>query len=185
MLKLKADRLLKHNIDALLKARGQTRHDLAFYCRRSDAWLSKIMDAEEDRNIQLEYLDRIADFFGIATYQLFQPGISPLTERRSGLDRRAGRDRRISAAVPTSQRPGDVDLMDLIRALTREGRERAIQIVGEILNDEIQHLRTRPASPAGANRTAGNAESVHAPSREKTGKDDATTRTARRRRTSS
>ena len=97
----------------------------------------------------LKYLDRIADFFGIATYQLLQPGISPLTERRSGLDRRLGRDRRISHAIPLSQRPGDVDLMDVIRALSREGRERAIAMVADILNDETQHLRTRTPPVAG------------------------------------
>lgn len=168
MLKLKADRLLKHNIDSLLKARGQTRHELALYCRRSDAWLSKIMSGDEsggDRNVPLKYLDRIADFFGVATYQLFQPGISPLTERRLVHERRSGRDRRISNAVPVSQRPGDVDLMDIIRALSRSGRERGIQILGDILNDEIQHLRTRPASHADPDRTADSGGSSPSPSR--------------------
>jgi hypothetical protein len=97
---MKASHLLKHNIDTLLLARHQTRHDLAQWCRRSDAWLSKIMsdsaENQQGRNVPLKYLDRIADFFGIATYQLFQPGISPLTERRSGRDRRTGLDRRVS-----------------------------------------------------------------------------------------
>jgi hypothetical protein len=94
-MQLRAGNLFKHNVDALLKRRGQTRHDLAMWCRRSDAWLSKIL-GQDDRNLPLKYLDRIADFFGLAAYQLFQPGITPLTERRSNADRRTGRDRRIA-----------------------------------------------------------------------------------------
>lgn len=96
---MKASYLFKKNIETLLQARGQTRHDLAFYCRRTDAWLSKIL-GKDDRNLPMKYLDRIADFFGIATYQLFQPGISPLTERRKG-DRRRVADRRVSRLVDT------------------------------------------------------------------------------------
>jgi hypothetical protein len=160
---LKAHELLKHNIDALLRARGQTRPELARWCRRSRSWLDKAF-SEERREIPLKYLDRIADFFGIATYQLFQPGISPLTERRAGTERRRLRDRRMSAAMPVSQRPGDVDLMDVIRALSRDGRERAIQILGDILSDELQPLRTRAAS-AGVDdrrRESGAAESTKA-----------------------
>ncbi|MPZ20120.1 MAG: hypothetical protein GEV06_19715 [Luteitalea sp.] len=99
---MKASYLLKRNIRTLLSARGQTAHDLAVWCRKTDPWVSKILSdkppppGEKERGIPLKYLDRIADFFGIATYQLFQPGISPLTERRGGKDRRGGRDRRIS-----------------------------------------------------------------------------------------
>src|SRR3990167_6415483 len=119
---MKAEYLLKANIDTLLRARHQTRHDLALWCRRSDAWLSKIL-GKDNRNIPLEYLDRIADFFGIATYQLFQPGISPLTERRKGLDRRSGKDRRLSAmnqdvresVSSTIANLSPADVADLIR----------------------------------------------------------------------
>lgn len=92
-----ASNLLKRNIDDLLRLRGYTHKDLAQWCRRSESWISKIY-RHTNRGIPLKYLDRIADFFGLATYQLFQPGISPLTERRSGHDRRSGRDRRISHA---------------------------------------------------------------------------------------
>ena len=101
---MKASYLFKKNIETLLIKRGHTRHDLAFYCRRSDAWLSKIL-GNSDRNLPLKYLDRIAEFFGLAAYQLFQPGISPLTERRTGAERRAGGDRRVSgrrADLPAS-----------------------------------------------------------------------------------
>lgn len=92
---MKAVRLLSENIQALLKGRGQSQHDLAQWCRHSDVWLSYFLSGK--REIQFADLDRIADFFGIATYQLFQPGISPLTERRVK-DRRNGRDRRMGHA---------------------------------------------------------------------------------------
>ena len=93
---MKAVRVLSENIQALLRARHQSQHDLAQWCRHSDPWLSAFISGK--REIQLADLDRIADFFGIATYQLFQPGISQLTERRTHQDRRSGRDRRISHA---------------------------------------------------------------------------------------
>jgi hypothetical protein len=98
MATLRAQHLLKRNVDALLAARGQTRKELAHWCRRSESWISQIFTSP-DRNLPLKYLDRIADFFGLATYQLFAPGISPLTERRSGKDRRTGVERRVSRAA--------------------------------------------------------------------------------------
>lgn len=94
---VKANRLIKANIDALLRGRRHTRKDLAQWCHKSESWISKIYK-EERREFATADLDRIADFFGVATYQLFQPGISPLTERRSGLERRGTRDRRVGQA---------------------------------------------------------------------------------------
>ncbi len=96
---MKATLLIKHNIDTLLRARGQSRRDLAQWCYKSESWISKIFK-ETRREFSLRDVDRIADFFGIATYQLFQPGISPLTERRI-CERRRGHDRRISQAQRT------------------------------------------------------------------------------------
>lgn len=93
---MRADRVLSENIAHLLARRGQKQKDLALWCRHSEVWLSKALKGERD--IRIKDFDRIADFFGIAVYQLFQPGISPLTERRNGRDRRKGGDRRISAA---------------------------------------------------------------------------------------
>lgn len=144
-MRIKAHHLLKQNIDALLKARGQKRKELAGWCRRSEGWLSQIF-TDDDRNLPLKYLDRIAEFFGLATYQLFQPGISPLTERRSGIDRRKGKDRRISAAV-LSEQPGDVDLIHLVRALSHKGRQEAIADLVDRVNDELRRRdRTTPGS---------------------------------------
>lgn len=93
---MKAERMLAENIAALLKARGQKQKDLAVWCRHSEVWISAILALK--RVAHMKDLDRIADFFGIATYQLFQPGISRFTERRSGKDRRAARDRRVGHA---------------------------------------------------------------------------------------
>ena len=127
---MKASYLLRQNIKTILKARGQAAHDLAVWCRMDDSWISKILsDGPDDRarGIPLKHLDRIADFFGLSVYQLFQPGISPLTERRNGLDRRSGQDRRISgrrADLPTvrqlSVTPEDEALIERVHALTYE-----------------------------------------------------------------
>src|SRR5262245_57747004 len=94
---MNANQLLKHNIDALLKARRRKRKDLARWCGCSEAWISKIF-RYVDREIPLKYLDRIADFFELTPYQLFHPGLSPVTDRRSGRGRRSGKDRRVAHA---------------------------------------------------------------------------------------
>lgn len=89
---MKAAQLVAENIGSLLRARNQSQHDLALWCRHSDVWISNFLAGKRD--IPLRELDRIADFFGVATYQMFQPGISPLTERRKA-ERRKGHERRI------------------------------------------------------------------------------------------
>ena len=150
---MKATLLLKHNIDTLLKARRQTRHDLAVWCRRTDPWLSKILSDSpanhQSRSIPLKYLDRIADFFGIATYQLFQPGISPLTERRTSPDRRSGQDRRISRAFPSVTSPSDSDLLNRLRRLTPAERQK--------LDHWIDVLRLGRDGETGKDRESGRA----------------------------
>lgn len=91
---LAAPRMFSENVSALLHARNQKAKSLALWCRKSENWISKIL--KNKTQARMEDLDRIADFFGIATYQLFQPGISSITERRRAQDRRSGQDRRIS-----------------------------------------------------------------------------------------
>ncbi len=164
MRELKAVNLLKHNIDEMLHARRQKRKDLAMWCHRSEAWLSQIF-IDENRNVPLKYLDRIADFFGIATYQLLQPGISPLTERRAKT-RRSGRDRRISNAV-LSERAGDVDVMQVIRALSRGGREQAMGELMKILDRELRPPPARAGSVGGPDPTDERGGATHAPARER------------------
>src|SRR5581483_11431756 len=85
---------LRENIKSLLYGRKESQVALAFSLGKTKSWINKFLNGQ--REIQLKDLDRIADFFGIATYQLFQPGVSRLTERRSGFDRRSQKDRRIS-----------------------------------------------------------------------------------------
>lgn len=75
---MNATRILVANIAALLRARGQSQHDLARWCRKSDPWLSDFL--AEKKQTQLRNLDRIADFFGLEAYQLFQPGISVVSQ---------------------------------------------------------------------------------------------------------
>lgn len=154
---MKASALLKSNVEALLRARHQTNHDLAQWCRRSDAWLSKIL-GKDNRNVPLEYLDRIADFFGLATYQLFQPGLTGMHERRKGLDRRKGKDRRISAlnhqvresvsSVIANLTPGDVADLLRLKALGEKSRD--------LLRDEAQRLERseHQTGPRGRTRRA-------------------------------
>jgi transcriptional regulator with XRE-family HTH domain len=121
---LKAVYILKKNIDALLQARGQKRKELAQYCGRTEAWMSQIF-TKPHREIPLKYLDRIADFFGLAPYQLFQPGISPLTERRKGGDRRSGVDRRvIDVADVRAVVPSQAELEQRMRALPPDAYRR-------------------------------------------------------------
>ena len=93
ILAIRAVQLLRENIGALLAERRLKQKDLASWCGHSEAWISAFL--REEREIPVKELDRIADFFALATYQLFQPGISRSTERRHA-QRRVGRDRRVS-----------------------------------------------------------------------------------------
>ena len=139
---MKVGVLLRHNIDTLLRARGQTRHDLAFACGRTDAWLSKILSEKrtaQANGLPVKYLDKIADFFGIATYQLFQPGISPLTERRSGRDRRTGLDRRVSNAQ-RSLRPAHTPDMETVTPWERSMLKRLRAITDPETRKEAERL---------------------------------------------
>jgi len=93
---MKAQYLLRENIKALLRARKEDAINLARWLDHDKSWINKILNGH--REMQIEDFDRVADFFGIATYQLFQPGISSLTERRIGSDRRSGKERRVGHA---------------------------------------------------------------------------------------
>lgn len=93
---MKAGRRLAENVVELLERHHLTQHDLAQWCRKSDPWVSQFLRGE--RNWQLDDLDRVADCFGLQTYQLFLPGVSQRTERRSGVDRRSVKERRVGQA---------------------------------------------------------------------------------------
>lgn len=92
-LAMKSPALLRAHIADLLMIRKEDQQALARYCGHERSWINKVINGH--RELQIQDLDRIADFFGIATYQLFQPGISPISERRERKDRRQGQERRI------------------------------------------------------------------------------------------
>jgi len=118
--RLKALYLLKQNIRALLEARGQEQQALAKFCHKTDAWISQILNRPE-RGFQVQELDRMAEFFGLEPYQLFQPGISALGERRSGRERRSGMDRRLRTAREIlEQLPSYAELQQRVSALSPE-----------------------------------------------------------------
>lgn len=91
---MQATRLLAENIAALLKRRGYSQADLAQWCRHSAVWVSQFLAGK--RNVKVRDLDRMADLLGVPVFQLFQPGISSRTERRAGVDRRQGTERRVT-----------------------------------------------------------------------------------------
>jgi len=157
---MKANALLKHNILTLLRARGHEQKDLAQWCRKSESWLSQIL-SQERREFQTKDFDRIADFFGIATYQLFQPGITRFTERRSGLERRATRDRRISKALqldappPPHPMPAEWTLISKYRQLTADERVKLDGAVDLLLLTQGVEATTRRAGTRKDSRSPG------------------------------
>lgn len=165
-----ASALLRQNIKAILKARNQTAHDLAVWCRMDDSWISKILsDKQEDekaKGIPIKHLDRIASFFGAEIYELFTPGRSHLNERRSGTDRRSWRDRRLSGPA-LSEKPGDVDVLSLIRALSTAGRQRALGYLVDLVNDELRGPRNRAPAVDDSHRSAETPRAVRAQTRPK------------------
>jgi len=94
---LKALYLLKENIRALMALRHVDQPSLAKWVGHSKAWINKFLN-DPVAEIQIKDLDKIADALGVATYQLFQPGTSRMTERRSAIDRRGSHERRIGQA---------------------------------------------------------------------------------------
>lgn len=137
-----ANELMKANIKALLAIRQKTPDDLAKWCRNHKSWIDKIF-REDRRTFPIEYYDKIAKFFGIEMYQLLQPGIADRSERRVSVgDRRKVLDRRVSRVV-LSEKPLDTDLIHVVRALSPDGRRKAIGVLMDILNDELRVPRTR------------------------------------------
>ena len=147
--------VLRRNLEALLRARQQTQHDLAQWCRRSDAWLSKILDENAKRGLPLKYLDRIAEFFGIAAYQLFQPGISPLLERRKG-ERRMGLDRRVADPQAVLRSPAE-NARELVRLVLSASVDDRKAIYAQLLELGIRRTSVPNTAPGGAASPSGGA----------------------------
>lgn len=170
MERIAARTLLKRNLKALLRHRGKNQGQLARFLRRkgtddrtSDSWISHILDESDERELPMEYWDRAAEFLAVDTYHFFVPGIAgnELTERRAGGDRRKRADRRLGSDLP--DRPRDLDIVSLIRALSPDGVEDAIGAVMKILDGELRRRRARPGSAGGQNHTPGNGATVPTP----------------------
>lgn len=147
---MKASVVLKENIRVFMKLRGINARQLARAVRQTydpkvDSWMSKMLK-HPAREIPLKYLDKIASELGVTVYQLFQPGHSSVSERRSGVPRRTGRDRRI-AHIGVTEKRGDIDFVDIIRALSDKGRSKVLDYAADVWNDELEALRNRAAPP--------------------------------------
>src|SRR5262245_18701883 len=93
----RAENVLRENLRSLLLHRGAEQKDLAQWCGHAKSWINKFLNGS--RGLAVDELDRLADFFGLTAHQLFQPGISPMTERRKGTDRRTTNERRLGPEV--------------------------------------------------------------------------------------
>lgn len=116
----KATRLLADNIAALLKSWRLTQHDFAMWCGHSDPWASDVLSHK--RRMVMDDLDKASDLFRLAPYQLFMPGISQASERRTGLQRRTGTDRRVTHAERLIQTFGATERTSPARAGGNRGR---------------------------------------------------------------
>lgn len=146
------NQLIKDNIKALLKLRHKEPEDLAKFLRNTKDWIQKVF-REDRRQFPLKYFVPISKFLGVEVYALLQPGIVDYSERRNSLgDRRKWRDRRVSPTV-LSEKPLDIDLIHVVRALSPEGRKKAIASLMDILNDELEPLRTTAHAPVAQDRS--------------------------------
>jgi transcriptional regulator with XRE-family HTH domain len=127
-----ANQVLKENVRMLMEKRQISQKDLALYCGHGTSWANKWLNGT--REIQFKDLDRMADLFGILPHQLFTPGISPMTERRVGAERRKIADRRqtMTSRLGLPEPPRDValeaqalakDLYDTIAKHTKISRK--------------------------------------------------------------
>lgn len=162
-LPIKATRLLAENIVALLDRENFKQHDLAQWCRKSDPWVSQFLRGE--RNWQLDDLDRVADMFGLQTYQLFLPGVAQRTERRSGIERRSVKTRRVGQAQqfimntakeiddkhPRRRLPhvaASSPLMEAIDRIVTDANKRITAAVRQFADTRDQAAAPRKALPA-------------------------------------
>ena len=91
---LKGLYVLRQNVRWLLTDRKESEATLAQWLGfKHRSSLNKFLNNER-AGFQMARLDRLGAFFGLPVYQLFQPGISRLTERRTR-ERRTGHERRI------------------------------------------------------------------------------------------
>lgn len=109
---MKAERLAIANIAALMDDRGYKQKDLAMWCHKTETWASQLL--HHKRGLTLEMIDLIADFFGCTAHDLFQPGLSGISDRRKG-ERRSGKDRREGVGLRLMRR----DILPSLEAARR------------------------------------------------------------------
>lgn len=88
-----AGRLLTRNIRNLMHARRCKAKDVAFYCKHSKPWISRLL-ADGHKKIAFHDLDRMADFFQVDVRDLFAPERRKSRKPYTGPERRKGGDRR-------------------------------------------------------------------------------------------
>lgn len=172
-LPVKAERLINDNISALLTTRGLNQKELAQWCRKTEVWISFKLSGK--RQWSVDELDRVADFFGVAAYQLLQPGIAKTTERRRGRDRREGRDRRQSAAqrvmhevgieVESARAHGGASsnsalISEIRRLTTKHERELSDLISRADVGGRAARARAAVAAPRAGDRARGAADAA-------------------------
>jgi transcriptional regulator with XRE-family HTH domain len=147
---MRARLLLARNIHACLTRRKEDQSALARWCRKKPSWINKILSGK--RPMHIDDFDRVADFLGIETYQLFQPGISALTERRVHGDRRSKQERRIGHAQRTIElrdRPPQPDRTKGDDGETTDQRKTALpegiqKLVAEFERNVARYLAKKP-----------------------------------------
>jgi transcriptional regulator with XRE-family HTH domain len=140
----KARVLLQQNVSLMLRERRETQKALAFVMNVHPTTLNKFLQGT--REIQLAQLDKMAEFFGLEAYQLFQPGIARFGERRKGRERRNGGDRRIGhhgRTMVRAARSGDHEAADQRAAALPE----AIQTLVADFEQRIAHLTQKLGGP--------------------------------------
>jgi hypothetical protein len=160
---LKAVHILKLNVRSLLLARKESESLLAQHLGYKDrSGLNKFLNDQTREGFEMWRLDKLASFFGLPVYQLFQPGISALTERRVSGERRNPRERRqghshrqmigLASNIDAHRSPGKgrlhvaaaSPLVEELRRLTEE-HERKVSALISRAESRGQTAGTRPS----------------------------------------
>lgn len=163
---LRAINQLRENVRELLRRRGENQNSLAFALRRHPTTINKFLMGK--REVQMADLDGMADFFGLPIYQLFQPGISRLTERRMvarrrEADRRIGHDQRNMAELAAERDahhphrkggPHVVSASSLATELRRAAADHA-RLVDRLISEAQSGRQAPPPSAAVAKSRKG------------------------------
>lgn len=154
MTQLRGLYIIRQNVPVLMKARQLNQTDVSSWLGKGKSWINKFLKGT--RQIQLKDLDRLADILGVATYQLFQPGIARSAERRISERRRRGERRiahaeRLASSGPQAEGTHDRPVLhaDQLQRLQARLNEILLDLAtlaaGEIPNGQISNPRARKA----------------------------------------